>query len=183
MESKLKLIGAVDFPGFTGERAYMVPITRNKPLPAKYSRWQKTVDTLLDDIDVEDDIYMTIDQKTVNKGIMHRRCGLHIDGNYSKTNGWDNPPSWITDNCIGGGIILASDEIGCKAYEGVFKGLPKEGGDCSHINLSNAKTTVLLPGQGYLGNSALIHETLPAKENQDRTFIRLTLPETFRYAA
>lgn len=177
MKSVIKLGEKISFPCFTHERAYMIPFKKNN-IPKKYSRWEKTINTMLKGIDTNDTIYLTIDQKTVNKGNTHRREGPHIDGNYID-NGWDTGPTWNTKNNDYGGIILASDKIGCKAYEGIFDGTIGEGGDCSNIDLSNAKISILQPYQIYIGNVTMIHETIPALETQKRTFVRLTLPESY----
>jgi len=182
MKSLLKTGNVVTFPEFTKERAYMVPFKKGEKLPEQYSRWQDTVDSMLDGVDADDVIYMTIDQGEVEKGTTHRRGGAHIDGVYTIA-GWDTGPSWITKDCAGGGIILASDQIGAKAYEGEFADDIGEGGDCSHMDLSHATVHVLKPNQVYVGNVSMVHETIPAAETHNRTFVRLILPESYAFAA
>ena len=39
-------------------------------------------------------------------------------------------------------IILASDVIGCRAFEGEWDGMPMDGGDCSHIDVSNLQEVI-----------------------------------------
>lgn len=179
MKSEIKELGQVAFPEFTGERAYMVPII-NKIIPSEFKRWEQVIGIMLNDVELKDVVYMTIDQKAVKKGDFHRRSGAHIDGNYTSL-GWGSPPGWITDNLQGGGIMLASDNVGCIAYEGTFNGFAGDGGDCSHIDLSASKASVLSPNKAYLGNVTMVHETIPAIEDQNRSFIRLTLPESYRF--
>lgn len=182
MKSLLKIGNVVSFPKFTKERAYMVPFKKGEELPEQYSRWQNTVNAMLEGIETNDVIYMTIDQGEVKKGSTQRRGGVHIDGNYTIV-GWGTPPTWNTADCNGGGIILASDQVGCKAYEGELTGGINDGGDCSNMDLSGTKASVLQPNQVYVGNVTMAHETMPATETHNRTFIRLTLPESYQFAA
>lgn len=179
MKSKLKIGNVVSFPEFTKERAYMIPIRKNSNLPKRFERWQDTVNIMLEGIETDDVVYMTIDQSEVKKGDNHRRNGLHIDGNYTASEGWDSTPGWITGNCKGGGIILAASEIGCKAYDGTFNGAIGDGGDCSSVDLSHTREVILQPNRVYIGNVTMLHKTVCASENQNRTFIRLTLPKSY----
>ena len=194
MKSILRTCGNVSFPEFTNERAYMIPFKKGELLPKQLSRWQDSVNAMLESIETDGIIYMTIDQGEVKAGNSQRRGGAHIDGNYNKINGysawssevmaWDTGGGrWNTRNLTKGGIILASDSVGCKAYEGNFKGVNSIGGDCSHLDLSSAKITVLKPNKIYIGNVTMIHETIAAVKTHNRSFIRLTLPETYEYAA
>lgn len=67
-------------PEFTGERIYMVPFMQKEGLPREISRWQHTVDAMLDGIQTEQPIYLMVDQGIVAAGEPHRRPGVHIDG-------------------------------------------------------------------------------------------------------
>ncbi len=187
MISKCKTLGPVLFPEFTGERAYMIPIKQKEKLPNEFSRWQSTVESMLKDIEATDCIYMTIDQSMVNEGKTQRRSGPHIDGNWVegkyKTMAWDTGPTWNTKNLETGGIILAFDFNGPKAYAGEFKGECNNGGDCSHLDLAGAKTEILKPNYAHVGNVTMIHEAMPSNATQSRIFIRLTLSENYVYAA
>jgi hypothetical protein len=135
---------------------------------------------MLEGIESSDVIYLTIDQAIVKKGENHRRSGAHIDGVYSNGK-WDTGPDWIVKDLTGGGIVLASDRVGCKAYEGEFSNDIGDGGDCSNIDLSGANVSILEPNQVYIGNVTMVHETMPATETQNRSFVRLTLPESWKY--
>ena len=182
MKSLLKKGGVVSFPAFAKERAYMVPFVKGKNLPDKYSRWQSTVDAMLEAVDVAGVVYLTIDRGKVRQGETQRRKGAHIDGLYT-VKGWSTGPQWNIKHGAGGGIVLASDHIGCKAFLGELAGDIGEGGDCSSMDLSSAKTCLLMPHQIYIGNSSLVHKSIPAAKTQNRTFVRLTLPESFAFAA
>lgn len=94
LESRLQRRGSVAFPAFTGERAYMVPFFKRRGLPPSLSRWQPTVDAMLNGIDSDLPIYLMIDQAVVTPGKPHRRPGVHIDGywnGFSASHG-DAPP-------------------------------------------------------------------------------------------
>jgi len=193
MRSVLKEGSSISFPEFTKERAYMIPFKKSEKLPDKYSRWQDTINTMLDNVETDGVVYMTIDQGRVLKGDSQRRGSPHIDGNYSKINGyitlssevmaWGTGGGWSTKSLTKGGIILASNSVGCKAYEGEFDGVNAVGGDCSHLDLSSANVSILKPNRVYIGNVTMIHETIKAEQTHNRSFVRLTLPETYEFAA
>lgn len=136
--------------------------------------------------------YLTVDGRTITQGETHRRGGAHIDGNYidylcswgnGGGNGWkvmeggviltskEHEMSYENEN---GGMLMASDFVSCKGWNGEYDNKSGVGGDCSHIELKNGfnldKNTV------YYGSSQFIHESLPIKQDTHRTLIRITLP-------
>jgi len=187
MESKISKIGNVIFPEFTGERAYQVPFKKGQALPSELSRWQPTVDNMLSGIDTDEEMYLMVDQSSVDAGSTQRRGGAHIDGNWETTGystghrvmAWSTGGGWKTENLTKGGIILAADCDGTKVYKGNVSGLVGEGGDCSHLDLSNMETEILLPNQAYIGNVTMIHEAVPSIKARNRTLVRITLPNTY----
>lgn len=194
MQSIIKQGCNVVFPEFTGERIYMVPFTKAKGLPVEYSRWSALAAAMVEDIETDGVIYFMADQGFVKAGNTHRRGGAHIDGNYGHYNGvvgfkGDSPPGFKMDLAYRmpmdtkGGIVLAADHVGCKAYEGDFSDSPAFGGDCSHIDLSGTKQSVMQPNKVYIGNISMVHETTPAQEDQNRTVVRLILPDDYEFAA
>ena len=194
MQSIIKEGGIVSFPKFTGERIYMIPFTKSEGLPQEYSRWSSLVSALVEDIETDGVIYFMADQGAVKAGNTHRRGGAHIDGNYGYYNGvvgfqGDSRPGFKMDMDYRmpmdtkGGIVLASSHVGCKAYEGDFNDSPAFGGDCAHIDVSSAKQSVLQPHRVYIGNISMVHETTPAQEDQNRTVVRLILPDDYEFAA
>lgn len=88
LTSKLKIIGPVTFPEWTGEKVYMQSYDQVKQLPAELARWQATIDAMSASIRAtwltKDGCkaYLMIDQGEVKAKATHRRGGPHIDGNW-----------------------------------------------------------------------------------------------------
>ena len=126
----------VTFPEFTGERVYMQKFFKRTGLPSNLSRWQATVDKMLEGVDTDNAIYIMIDQGIVGPTAAHRRPGRHIDGyrhdevqchsgrgghmgiySHGGTPGWVFNGSWehaTLDQPEA--IILASDVSACDGY-------------------------------------------------------------------
>lgn len=183
----------VPFPAFTGERIYMEPFFQQQGLPDRYKRWQATVTKMLDGIETTKSIYLMVDQSPVKAGSLHRRGGLHIDGNWI-ANDWQIPPSHKTLSFHGHRIegigthkghrqgfytpdtlILASDVKGCRGFIGKTGQVPGEGGDCSHFDMTGLSECVYDAHHAYVGNSLTIHESLPLDVDANRTVVRLNL--------
>lgn len=183
--------GAVTFPAHTGERVYMREFRKASGLPADLSRWQRTVDAMLDGVDTDGPIYLMIDQGVVKSASSHRRPGLHIDGYWIPgMQAWGHG-GWVTQMTGGHdtgrhltssdawpdeAIILASDVSASRAMSGWFDGLPGEGGDCSHIDVSGLQDIRLAAGTCYAGNVTMLHESLPVAADCLRTLVRLNVP-------
>lgn len=178
--------GKVNFPEFTAERVYMKEFYKEKGLPSELSRWQSTVDSMLEGVDTDGPIYLMIDQGVIKGGTSHRRGGLHVDGYWNprigahgrtkhfgswKTGGWVN-----CDFKDKEALILASSLTAARGYQGIWEGSCGEGGDCSHINTSNLKEVVMNAGNIYAGNVTMLHESLPVAEDCIRTLVRLNVP-------
>ena len=178
--------GKVNFPEFTGERVYMKEFYKEKGLPSELSRWQSTVDSMLEGVDTDGPIYLMIDQGVVKGGTSHRRGGLHVDGYWnpriSDHGGAKHFGSWKTGGWVNcdfkdkEALILASSLTAARGYQGIWEGSCGEGGDCSHINTSNLKEVVMHAGNVYAGNVAMLHESLPVAEDCIRTLVRLNVP-------
>lgn len=194
--------GAVTFPAHTGERVYMREFRKSTGLPAHLSRWQSTIDAMLDGVDTDGPIYLMIDQGVVKATSSHRRPGLHIDGYWnpaiSAHGGGGRHSGTPSDEGRGGhgggrhcsgadswanadyrdleGLILASDVSASRAMVGWFDGLPGEGGDCSHIDVSDMQDIRLAAGTCYAGNVTMLHESLPVAADCLRTLVRLNVP-------
>lgn len=173
LQSIVQQRGSVTFPVHTGERVYMKEFRKQSGLPKELSRWQSTVDAMLEGIDTDGP-------------------GLHIDGYWvPELRAWDNN-NWITkvaghDTRPGGhitqasawkdeAIILASDVSASRALSGYFEGLPGDGGDCSHINTSEMMEHRLACNTVYAGNVLMLHESLPLSIDCQRSLVRLNVP-------
>ena len=178
--------GKVNFPEFTGERVYMKEFYKEKGLPSELSRWQNTVDSMLEGVETDGPIYLMIDQGVVKGGTSHRRSGLHVDGYWipgvMAHGGGKHIGSWKTGGWVNcnfkdkEALILASSLTAARGYQGIWEGSCGEGGDCSHINTSNLKEVVMHAGNIYAGNVAMLHESLPVAEDCIRTLVRLNVP-------
>lgn len=181
--------GQVPFASYSGERVYMREFTKRQGLPIDLTRWQSTVDAMLDGVDADGPIYLMIDQGMVRAGSSQRRPGVHIDGYWipsiqahggrHMTGVWDNGSGgrWKTCNFSHPeAIILASSVTAARAFAGEFDGAPSEGGDCAHINTTGLRETVLKSGFAYAGNVTMLHESLPVTADCLRTVVRLNVP-------
>lgn len=181
--------GSVPFPAFTGERVYMREFRKADGLPIDLRRWQPTVDAMLQGIDTDTPIYIMIDQGRVMAGSSHRRPGVHLDGYWVPairahsgrgghvTGEWDTGRRWKQcDFSQPEALILASDVVACRAYEGVWEGECGEGGDCSHIDTSHMRKVLMQSGVAYAGNVTMLHESLPLMAETTRTLVRLSVP-------
>lgn len=169
-------LGPVSFPPFLGERVYMVPFTKGRPLPRALARWQDTVNAMLRQIDIPASrrLYLMIDQARVVAGTPHRRPGPHIDGN------------WVEDltaerHATGRAmypetLLLASDVAGCIGYTGTYLNRIGAGGDCSKVSLKGMRKVTMRAGRVYAGNVTMIHESIPIKASCERTLVRINVP-------
>lgn len=74
-------------------------------------------------------------------------------------------------------LILASNVVGCEAYEGEWDGVAGLGGDCDSIDRSGLKRVVMWPGIVWLGETgSMLHESMPLDINMERTVVRLNVP-------
>jgi hypothetical protein len=152
---------------------------------------------MLMNLDIPDKVgFFTIHGKILKKQQTLRRPGPHIDGNYEPyymsfgggEGGWkvgENGPAVGTNlhkrqyESPFGGIILCSNYSSCLGWNGEYDGLPKTGGNCSHMELDDP--FFLKENTVYYGNNHFIHESLPVKEDVHRVFARITLAEGHKY--
>lgn len=132
--------------------------------------------------------FITIDSKIIEAGKTHRRPGKHVDGNFIFD--WGGGGGWLTGSAgrylkpkdhyrqycdnFNGGTLIVSDAVGCKAWDGLFKGYARQGGDCSHIETGEG--FLLKPNFLYFMNSTGIHESIIIDQSIKRTLVRITLP-------
>lgn len=208
-QSKIHRAGDIKFPTFRNAQLYMHPIVAGRRdrdfgrLPKAYGDFERPLDEMLASTKITKDttIYITIDQSRVRAGNTHRRAGAHVDGNYIfdwAGGGDDN--RWITDELVphlgpaehrvqycnpNGGVILASNVVGCQAWRGTLEGAPGQGGDCEHLKdqLAQLPNFLLVPNAIYVGNSTMVHESLPQDQDVERTLMRITLSPEHLYTS
>lgn len=161
MKSIFKELGTVSFPQHTMERVYMKEFRKEKGLPNELKRWQGTIDQMLLEVDSDGPIYLMIDQGLVKANTTHRRSGVRIDGYWI--------PELQTHGPRPGAHIFAKNK-------GYWDGEIKEGGDCSHLNLSHLERVALQANKVYAGNVTMLHESTPVMEDVLRTLVRLSVP-------
>jgi hypothetical protein len=190
MKSSVQLAGPVKFAENTGERIYMLPFTQKAGLPVTARRWQRTVDQMLDGIEAGGPIYLMVDQGFVQSGDMLRRPGVHIDGNWIEElrchrgdgggGGHRPPPPPLPGHRMFAAselLIMASDVLGCQAYLGDYDFMPKDDGDCSHIDVTSMDKLLFEPNRCYVGTVTTLHEAIPQSFSAYRTIVRLNVPQ------
>lgn len=184
---------------------YMDKFYKDEGLPNHLSRWQHTVDDMLEGIETNMPIYIMIDQSFVRAGETQRRPGMHIDGYWmpelrAHGNGGHAPrpthgpnpelPShsfrihgsggttWNdADYAAPEGIILASNVSAARAINGEYTCHIGDGGSVSHLRCYGAATEVMLrANRAYAGNVTMLHESLPVERDCNRTLVRLNVP-------
>lgn len=192
MLSTAVMAGDVTFPSFTKERVYMAKFFKKTGLPSYLKRWQKTVDAMLNLVETDNPIFIMIDQGVVKPQQSHRRPGVHIDGYWceelhshhgtgghimSTKAGWQGGSGWVTSGELTApeAIILASDYSSAIGYTGEWDGTIGEGGDLSHLDLSQMNRIRLQANKVYIGNVGFVHESVPVTEEVNRTLVRLNV--------
>lgn len=201
IQSTVQQRGKVAFPAFMAERVYMREFTKQDGLPTDLSRWQPTVDAMLDGIDAPGPIYIMIDQAEVRAGGNHRRPGVHIDGwwnsglsahGHPHPGHHHRPPEPYTpphhihaarhghivrEQYKPEALILATDVMSSYAYIGEWSGVSGEGGDCSHVDTSGMLRAAIEPGRVWAGDTMkFLHEAVPLMCGGRRTLVRLNVP-------
>jgi hypothetical protein len=185
--------GLIDLPLVVGEFP-MIPFNIDT-LEGLGEEFKRIATKMLDGIKHNGgNAFFTIHGKRLKKGQTLRRGGPHIDGNYEPHlmtfggGGWkvgQDGPAINTAlharqyNNERGGIILASNYEACLGWIGNYDGLPKTGGDCSHIKLD--EPFLLERNKIYYGNNHFIHESLEVKDDVHRVFARITMPEDHEF--
>jgi len=175
------LVGVV-LPGAKlGRQQYMWPFDIANPvMPEGYEDYLEPVLALIEASGVtEGTAYLTVDEKLVKAGETQRKPKPHVDGHYIPSGGyWGHTGGGWNHSCniIPGRmpVIVASNVAACMAWTGEFDAEPKPDGDLSHLQLPEG--TLLDANVGYLLSPDCVHESLPMREDTQRTFIRIALP-------
>ena len=194
IKSYSKPLYNINIPFYKGEIS-MLPFNLNdiNSLPDQF---RSVVEEMIKGLPIKiGEAFLTIHGKFVKKDKTLRRGMPHIDGNYLKEvsdwgngggNGWkvgengvsltsnEHKLSYLNDK---GGMLMASNYSSCKGWDGLYEGEPKEGGDCSHIDLKDG--FMLDKNKVYYGNSQFIHESLPVTKDTYRILVRITLPTNY----
>ena len=186
MQSRLIAIGAVQTPDFQPGFSYMTPVEIGGRIPDTLNRWSHAIAVALGLCGLKTGTaWVTLDEKALESGQVHRRPGPHMDGNYRQG-------AWGVDGWKGydqrGGLFLLASAEGARAWTGDIPGeptpwnfegadgKPSDGGDCAHMDLRGMKQHRLLPNVLYWMNSCGIHESIPVHAPVNRSLMRLTLP-------
>lgn len=78
-------------------------------------------------------------------------------------------------------VIVAASVPGCKAWRGIFDGMPASDGDLSHIEDQLVGGEVLPANVGYLLSPDCVHESMIFAKDTPRTFIRIALPNDYKF--
>jgi hypothetical protein len=80
-----------------------------------------------------------------------------------------------------GGLIVVSNEVGCKGWKGKFNGLIGNEGDFSSMEsqLNNENEFICGKDEVWLMSSNTPHETLKISKGKRRTFLRITLNHNY----
>lgn len=128
--------------------------------------------------------WMTVDEKIVKAGMSQRRPNPHVDGRFNITEvkwggggggGWNHSCNLVPT--VRTPVIVASSAVGCRAWEGVFEGQPREDGDLSHIQDQLGEGVILPANVGFLLSGDCVHESMILQQDTKRTFLRIALPE------
>ena len=166
----------------------MREFTKKGGLPKDISRWQPTVDQMLEQVDTKGPIYIMVDQGWVSPTQPHRRPGPHIDGYWipsmqchGGSGGDASSGNWKTgwshqDFSQDEALLLASDVPSCIGYKGEFKGTIYDGGSVKEEEITSLDKVMLDSNTVYYGNVTMIHESIPYFEKTKRTLVRLNVP-------
>jgi len=190
--SNVVCLKSINFPKFSGKQLYM---HKNLNLPEGFEEYKDMIKKMLSMINkFSGDIYITIDEKLVNKNTSHRRGGIHTDGNYIY--GWGDGEGWLTGEngrilnkekhkkqymSNTGGMLIASTFSACKAYKGKIEGYIAQGGNCQDLTnqLHKCEEINIKENLVYFINSTGLHESLPVPKDIKRSLLRITLPHDF----
>lgn len=98
--------------------------------------------------------------------------------------GWGGglPSGPWASSCAGptryNGMLVASSQVGCRAWEQTFKGAPGSNGDCAHLadQCSEEEALVMAAGVVYGCGALTVHESIPMVKDTPRLFVRLSMP-------
>ena len=164
----------VEFPEFTGLRIMMMPVVIGSYLgiPKQYHEILSQLFGITEDRWRGHVGYLTIDEKYLITGNCLRRAGKHVDGYYNGKCGAWGGGGW---GSVGNGMLTVSNSSHCKAYLGIYEGIPGNDGECDHIKLDDSYE-IFEKNQIYWLDGSCIHESIPVEVDIKRQFVRLSMP-------
>lgn len=188
LNSDFRFLTDVRLP-YQGRQKYMHSFGIAEPVMAPgFHDYLDTIKTLLKAVGATTGVaHMTVDEKIVEAGMSQRRPKPHVDGCFMPDEmRWGGHPGWNHScNDIATGslarmpVIVAASAVGCRAWRGKFDGMPKNDGDLSHLELGDGE--VLPANAAYLLSPDCIHESMVFDKPTQRTFLRIALPNDFRF--
>lgn len=174
-ESVFEKRGGVTFPKHMGIRIMMMPVRLEDPetWPDSLKGYQGMLGDLVGLSSCQEGTgYLTVDERILEAGETMRRPGRHVDGVYrGGVGGWAPEGPWA-----GGGMLTASNVVGCMAWRGRFEGAPGDEGGCDHLRDLGTEHELLEAGIAYWLDGLCVHESLPMKQRGPRSFVRLSMP-------
>jgi hypothetical protein len=186
----------IQFPAFAGRQHYMHGFDLAAPtVPEGFEGYLKPVQQLIAAAGAHiGKAFLTIDEKILNPGDTQRKPGPHVDGAYLEHKGyWGGGGGGWNHSCNAVPfarmpVIVASTVPLCKAWDGIFDATPSYhdpvvfDGDLSHVQhvLDDAPNQVLPSHYGFILSPDCVHESLPALEACERSFLRIALPTDFK---
>lgn len=183
LNSSFTKLGSVALP-YQGRQRYMHGFdVANPDMGSGFEDYLEPVMSLLKAAKVTiGKAWMTVDEKIVRAGQSQRRPRPHVDGKFNIQEvrwggggGWNHSCNLVPT--VRTPVIVAASAVGCRAWQGVFVGVPDEDGDLSHIADQLGDGEVLPANVGYLLNGDCVHESMVMDVDTQRTFLRIALPQ------
>lgn len=163
-------------PAFSNTRIMMMPVKIGAldGIPERFHSLMKTLYALCEGRFYGEVGYLTIDERDLKAGETLRRPGLHVDGIHNgRAGSWGG--GW---GPAGNGMLTVSNTPHCEAYLGLVQGEPGLEGECDQVDLTQAVPHRFEANKVYWVDGLCVHESLPVETDQQRLFIRLSMPST-----
>lgn len=176
------------FPKFTGTRVMMMPFYAHDlegSIPKSLLQYLPLLDKMIKSAPEHvkywkgNTAYLTIDEKSLIANQCQRKEGLHVDGMYKGvlSGAWGGSGGgW--GSCGNGMLLVSNTDDLCKMWTGEFDGVPINDGDCEHLRsqLTDKEEFSFKEGDVIWADGLCVHQSFGAKEDVERQFIRISLP-------
>ena len=183
MKSIYELLpNSVEFPEFKERYLYMHKTSiKDVVLPEGLEDYVSVIQQMTSTLKEKDaPCYITIHERHI-KNSSHRVPGIHVDFNWFEDlqrHGGGSHGKRLTEK---GGMLLASNYMGCKAWKGEFDGYISDKGCCKTIDVSNLESTILESNNVYYLNALGIHESLQIDGEVKRSLIRINFHPDYEF--